>query len=312
MNHSSPPGHPAPRLRTRPPELRSTQPILSVASETWPGLTLSRLTETHGDLPAVGFPRNAIIVSLEGASDYDLTLDGRRSSGEVRPDNVAAAPGGAEVAARWRNFKPEQNVLLIEFDTSLFAGFAPEVVAPPLMSGHLVPAPFRPAPGLSRLARLLGEELDPERRRGRLFAETVIRALSLEVAAHHWTARRSPRAEGGRSDRRIRRALDFIEAHHTDDISLADIAAAAALSPSHLTATFRAQTGMAPHAYVIDRRLRTAVDLLRRSNLPIAEVALAAGFCDQAHLTRAARARLGRTPAVIRRDEGGVSDHRRG
>ena len=99
---------------------------------------------------------------------------------------------------------------------------------------------------------------------------------------------------------RIHRAIDFIEANFTADISLVEISAAANLSPTHLTELFRRQTGTTPYSFVLDRRLAHAVTLLRTTNLPISQVALEAGFADQQHLTRMLRARENRTPRQVR------------
>ena len=50
------------------------------------------------------------------------------------------------------------------------------------------------------------------------------------------------------------------------------------------------------------RRVETASALLRNTRLPLAEVALAAGFCDQSHMNRCFAAVLGRTPLQVRRE----------
>ncbi len=48
------------------------------------------------------------------------------------------------------------------------------------------------------------------------------------------------------------------------------------------------------------RRLEAAALLLERDDAGLADVAIAAGFCDQSHMTRAFKQQLGRTPAAIR------------
>ena len=82
-------------------------------------------------------------------------------------------------------------------------------------------------------------------------------------------------------------------------MSLADLARLAGLPRHHLIRAFRRETGLTPHAYLVDIRIRRARERLRRGESPGA-VAAATGFCDQAHLTRAFKARLGVTPGVFR------------
>jgi AraC family transcriptional regulator len=69
---------------------------------------------------------------------------------------------------------------------------------------------------------------------------------------------------------------------------------------SQLIQLFRQNTGSSPYAYVIAQRVARARRLLETTDLPIARVAIDAGFADQAHLTRMLRRHLGVTPRNIR------------
>jgi AraC-like DNA-binding protein len=64
-----------------------------------------------------------------------------------------------------------------------------------------------------------------------------------------------------------------------------ELARLAGLSAFHLCRVFRQSVGMPTHAYQTQLRVRRAKVLLR-AGLPITSAALAAGFYDQAHLTR--------------------------
>jgi AraC family transcriptional regulator len=64
---------------------------------------------------------------------------------------------------------------------------------------------------------------------------------------------------------------------------------------------FRAKTGMAPYRYVLGKRIEHARHLLLTSRLGLAEIALATGFSDQAHMTASLSRHLGQTPGAIRR-----------
>lgn len=88
---------------------------------------------------------------------------------------------------------------------------------------------------------------------------------------------------------------------HDPDMPITSIAIAVGLSAPRLRALARQDLGMTLARLRRWGRLRTAIN-----NLPDSTIALAAataGFADQAHLTRTARALIGRTPASLRRAE---------
>jgi AraC-like DNA-binding protein len=104
----------------------------------------------------------------------------------------------------------------------------------------------------------------------------------------------------GREAGPMARVRDAIEQRYADSLTLGELAGIARLSTYHLIRAFRAETGLTPHAYLVDVRVRRARELLRADLAP-AEVALRVGFADQAHLTRAFKARIGVAPAAYRR-----------
>ncbi len=103
----------------------------------------------------------------------------------------------------------------------------------------------------------------------------------------------------GRVNPRLLAAAAFIREHCTQPLRLQDIGEAAGLSTSYLIRAFKQQFGLTPHGYLLDQRVQFARARLRRGAL-IAEVALDAGFADQAHLQRAFKRHLAATPGHYR------------
>jgi len=99
----------------------------------------------------------------------------------------------------------------------------------------------------------------------------------------------------------VRRALALMQQRFDAPLTVADLAAAAGLSASHLHAEFRRQLGKSPARQLADVRLDAAIERLRSSAEPIAQIALACGYSEQSALNRALRRRLGTTPAALRR-----------
>ena len=85
-----------------------------------------------------------------------------------------------------------------------------------------------------------------------------------------------------------------------EPVAIADIAAACAKSPGRLHALFRDKLGTTPRQYVTDRRMTRAAELLARTTLPIAEIALLVGYADQAAFSRAFRRSTGSSPGGFR------------
>jgi AraC family transcriptional regulator len=96
---------------------------------------------------------------------------------------------------------------------------------------------------------------------------------------------------------RLRRVEEHIKRHFDRSITLTDLAAVAGLSRMHFAAQFRAATGYRPREYILHRRIERAKSLLSNTETPLAEVALAVGFCTQAHFSTVFKRITGETPA---------------
>jgi AraC-like DNA-binding protein len=130
--------------------------------------------------------------------------------------------------------------------------------------------------------------------------------LEQQTALAAWwqdVARWSPAVGSGKRGPRdgdpaaLRRALSALSDDPAADVSLADLATAAGMSPYRLVRRFRARLGMPPHAFQIAQRVNRARRLLE-AGVPASGAAVMVGFHDQSHLHRHFRPRLGLTPAA--------------
>jgi len=95
---------------------------------------------------------------------------------------------------------------------------------------------------------------------------------------------------------RLKRAVDFIEAHLARPILSSDIATAAGLTRMHFAAQFRAATGFRPREYLLRRRIDRAQALLAHTDRSLVDVALEVGFQNQAHFSTVFRRYSGESP----------------
>ncbi|GAB2901572.1 AraC family transcriptional regulator [Paraburkholderia jirisanensis] len=95
---------------------------------------------------------------------------------------------------------------------------------------------------------------------------------------------------------RLKRAVEYIDAHLADSIGLEDVAQAAGLTRMHFAAQFRAATGLRPHEYLLRRRIECAQQLLADDEYSLLDAAQLAGFRSQAHFTTVFKRVVGSTP----------------
>jgi AraC-like DNA-binding protein len=87
-------------------------------------------------------------------------------------------------------------------------------------------------------------------------------------------------------------------------LGVAELAAVVGLSTSYFSKAFKASFGITPHAYVIDRRLQRAKEMMLSTDEPLAQIAIACGLADQSHLSRLFRQETGVRPFAWRRLHG--------
>jgi AraC family transcriptional regulator len=103
---------------------------------------------------------------------------------------------------------------------------------------------------------------------------------------------------------RINRAMDFIQEHLDQPLSLESIAQAACFSPYHFHRIFYALTDETVHDFVWRRRAEAAVSLLRKQpSLPITEVALRCGYSSPSNFAKALKKQFGLSATNIRNFE---------
>ncbi|HLZ64696.1 MAG TPA: AraC family transcriptional regulator [Aliidongia sp.] len=135
-----------------------------------------------------------------------------------------------------------------------------------------------------------------------LFVDHVTQAVIAHVAHVYGGLRPTAKpARGGLTGRQRKRACDILEANLAGDMALKDVAAECGLSVSHFSRAFRETVGLAPHKWLLHRRIEAAKALIKAGRLSLSEVAIASGFADQSHFTRVFSTIVGVTPGVWRR-----------
>ncbi len=160
------------------------------------------------------------------------------------------------------------------------------------------------SPVLHEMTRRIIRELHEETSSGGLKMDALAVNLIATLSRHHAevSSTRSPvaLAKGLLDRRRLNRVLEFIETNLESEISVGDLADAACFSLFHFVRAFHLAMGRPPHAYLSERRLDRAKQMLAYSDTTLVNVALACRFSGQANFTKSFTRTMGVSPGRYR------------
>jgi AraC family transcriptional regulator len=153
---------------------------------------------------------------------------------------------------------------------------------------------------LSKICRLLAQECRGPDFNGPLYADNLVLALGIILSRFDDTElQRGPK--GGLAPWQLRRVQDYMRENISQTISVKVLADLAQVSMTHFSRAFKASVGCAPHQWMTENRVERAKRYLLSGELPIVEISLCLGFCDQAHFTRVFHKAVGDTPLTWQR-----------
>lgn len=160
-------------------------------------------------------------------------------------------------------------------------------------------------PALYHLTQMVLPYLGSTQQPSDLFLEHFVLMLCGRLVEAYGSVGRVARIHpGGLARWQIHRVRELIDQYRARDHSLARLAEECGLSTSQFARSFKRSFGFSVHRYVILQRVETAKTLLRGSRLRLADIALQAGFSDQAAFSRTFHGIVGTTPARWRIQHG--------
>jgi len=254
-----------------------------------PGLSLLRADFTTHDYGPHTHHAFVIAVTESGGAEFSSrgTIDrmGAQTLFVSNPEERQSARMGG--SARWR-----YRALYLEASAVDQVGHALGMRTTPYFMDNLIGDPALIA-RFGQLHRALESAREQTRADELLADELLVDAFGLLFRRH---GEGGSRPEPAPRDRTlVRRVVEAMQARHTENLALQELAAIAGLTHFQLIGLFKRVTGLTPHAYLVQLRLNAACHELRRGR-PLAEAALAAGFCDQSALTKHFKRSFGITP----------------
>jgi AraC family transcriptional regulator len=153
---------------------------------------------------------------------------------------------------------------------------------------------------LHQIAMLLLSELKSDGIMGRLYVESLTQVLVIHLLRNYSSSTPNIASQhNGLTTIQLRQTIDYIQTHLDQNLSLAQIAESINISPTYFASLFKRATGNSPHQYVIQQRVERAQELLKTTDLAIANIAFQVGFSSQSHLTQHFKRLTGSTPKQV-------------
>lgn len=221
--------------------------------------------------------------------DWEMALDGGRVRAASRLPSASYVPAEAPLDMTVAG-ETEVHHLDLHFDLEQMGpidGLTPEAAGTPRLM-------FESA-RIQRFARLMASACRGADGPLGLYGDGLATAIVAAAFAGGPDSRRSPL-----SDAQLRLATDYIEERCARPIRLQELASLSGLSESYFSHAFKAATGVPPHRWQLEARVRRAKAMIAKGEASLSEIAGAVGFADQAHFSRVFRALAGVSPSAWR------------
>ncbi len=160
----------------------------------------------------------------------------------------------------------------------------------------------QPDPLIWQIVHALGSVLKTDADNSRFYAESMAAALAAHILQHYATRKLVLRVhEDGLPQYKLKQALNYINEHFRENLSLAELSAELGISQYYFCRLFKQSTGITPHAYLIQQRVERSKQMLKQKDQSINQITIECGFANPSHFARCFRQHTGISPKQFRK-----------
>jgi AraC family transcriptional regulator len=276
-------------------EILPRAPLLTSHTLAWNGLEVQYHEQPSGEMPEHSTSQHIIAIHhLQKPLMPERFLDGHRRIEQLENEQVVIIPANVLHGAAWHYIAPIPATVLV-LDPRYLAHIAYESVN--VQKVELLPTWPKYDPIIYQIGSLLQRELKSDGVNCQLYVDGLTTALSAHLLRQYCTIQQTlQNYEGGLPKYKLQRAINYIQAHLTEDISLEDISTELDMSRYYFCRLFKQSTGFSPYQYVIKCRIERSKELLLQGQNSIADVAFQVGFISQSHFSKHFKRMVGVTP----------------
>ena len=267
----------------------------------WQDIRVLHVRSEDGDMDLPPLDNHCVIVQLSASGYVTATINGQAFENFLSPGDVTIIPAGVSSRWRWADSGPHE-MLHVYLEPS-FVKKTAETCDLNHDQMAIEPQIAVRDEQLSHMAMSLLCELNAENIVGRLYADSVASAFAIQLIRRYSVLKDVGMTKGGMAPHKLRRALEFIsdKLEQQQGIALEVVAQEVGMSRYHFSRVFKESMGLSPINYIVRQRIERAKKLLAETDLPIADIALQAGFSGQSHFTTFFSKLVGLTPRSFRR-----------
>jgi AraC family transcriptional regulator len=251
------------------------------------GLVQATIGEPPGRIALDAAPANVLMFNMSPVQALRQTREGRSFVSDMLHGEMTLMPCGVPSQWSWNSSCDRLDVVV-----------SPGVFGDESRLEVVDRFRFRDSE-METICRRLYRELSLSGTEERLYVESLVMDLAVSLLRRHSTASHASTVlpSNGLTRIQARRVLDFIESNLSRELTLGELARIVDLSLHHFARMFKNSIGVAPHRYVLTRRVEHAKGMLRATSASLVEIGLSAGFCSQSHFSSTFRRMVGATPA---------------
>lgn len=275
-------------------------PVLSSQPMGWKGLLFQEFNHPSHEIREYVMPDHMIIVGRPQAVYQENRIDGRlyhHHYFQTANSNLLMVPADVTNSVVWTG---DAEFSILTLCPKFVREVAHESIDPDRV--ELTPQVWTVDRLIYQICLSLKDDIEAGYPTGKIFGESAATMLAARILQQYSV--RTPKLasdEDGLSSYNLRQVLDYIRSHLSQDLSIADLAQVAGMSPYYFLRLFKKSMHVTPHQYIIQMRIDRAKELLRSRELSIADIAFECGFTSQSHFTNVFRQSIGIAPRAYQR-----------
>jgi AraC family transcriptional regulator len=288
------------------PEFLPTSPLLASFQSGWNGTQIAHYRYSSIELPEVANAQHIVIVPL-GHESINLELVSEGGSRAISYEEQDFARGcidilPADLPYGLHSTSPNQRMELLHcyVEPTFLAQIAHESVNPDRV--ELLLTPKTPDLLMHQIALALRSSLVDGSNGSRFYADAMATAMAAHLLRYYTNRDHELREyEDGLSPQKLQQAIDYMQAHLGEDLSLSAIAEELGMSQYYFCHLFKRSTGISPHQYLIRQRVERSKILLKQRDRTVTSIALECGFASSSHFAKCFRQLTGLNPKEFRK-----------